>query len=93
MRERAALVLGAASPQSYLAGLDALERWCASERLERLRSRTLVIAAEFDYTSAAEKARIAAAIGADFVVGARLAPRHALRCDRGHQCLSAGAAR
>jgi pimeloyl-ACP methyl ester carboxylesterase len=46
----------------------ALERWSATERLDRLRSRTLLIAAEHDFTPLAEKRALANRIGANLVV-------------------------
>lgn len=68
MRERAVRVIGAARRRPYLATVAALERWCARDRLDRLRSRVLVIAAEHDYTPLAEKRQLAARLGAQLVV-------------------------
>jgi len=68
MRERTVSVIGSAPAASYLGLARALERWSAVERLDRLRSRTLIIAAEHDYTPLAEKRALAARIGAEFVV-------------------------
>ena len=68
MRERAADVVGSVPRGPYLASARALERWCAMERLDRLRARTLVLAAEYDYTPLAEKRAFAERIGAEFVV-------------------------
>jgi len=68
MRERAARVVGGVPKRSYLASARALEKWCALARLDRLRARTLVLAAEFDYTPLAEKRAFAMRIGAEFVV-------------------------
>jgi pimeloyl-ACP methyl ester carboxylesterase len=68
MRERAAAVIGAVPMQVYLEMAAALERWSALERLDQLRSRVLLIAAEFDYTPLAEKRALARRLGADLVV-------------------------
>jgi 3-oxoadipate enol-lactonase len=68
MRERAATVIGAAPASSYLGLLKALERWSATDRLAHLRSRTLIVAAEHDYTSLAEKQQLAARLGAAILV-------------------------
>jgi pimeloyl-ACP methyl ester carboxylesterase len=68
MRERAVAVIGGARAASYLGMAKALERWSATDRLAQLRSRTLVIAAEHDYTPLAEKRALAARLGAEFVV-------------------------
>ena len=46
----------------YIASLRALVRWDAEERLPRLRSPTLVIGAEHDYTDIHEKRRWAARV-------------------------------
>lgn len=68
MRARAVAVIGAVPAASYLAMASALERWSATERLDQLQSRTLLIAAEHDFTPLAEKRAIAARIGANLVV-------------------------
>jgi 3-oxoadipate enol-lactonase len=68
MRARAAAVIGAVPAKTYLDMAHALERWSAVERLDTLTSRTLLIAAEYDYTPLAEKRALAARIGAAFVV-------------------------
>jgi pimeloyl-ACP methyl ester carboxylesterase len=68
MRDRAVAVIGAVPAASYLAMAAALECWSATERLDQLRSRTLLIAAEHDFTPLAEKRAIAARIGANLVV-------------------------
>jgi len=68
MRARAAIVIGSVPAKTYLEQARALERWSAVSRLEQLRSRTLLIAAEYDYTPLAEKRMLAARIGAEIVV-------------------------
>ena len=68
VRERAAEVIGAVSPASYLGIMRALEQWDASGRLGRLCCRTLMIAAEFDYTPLAQKRALAASLDAELVV-------------------------
>ena len=67
-RERAAAVVGAVPASSYLSMVRALEQWDATDRLERLSSRTLVIAAEHDHTPLAEKRELAARLRAGIVV-------------------------
>jgi hypothetical protein len=68
MRDRAVAVIGAVPAASYLAMAAALERWSATERLDQLRSRTLLIAAEHDFTPLAGKHALAKQIGANLVV-------------------------
>jgi len=68
LRERAAAVLGAVPADTYLGTGRALIGWTALDRLHRLRSKTLVIAAENDFTPLEEKRALAARLGADFVV-------------------------
>jgi len=68
MRERAASVIGAVPARSYLGLCKALEHWCAADRIRDLRSRTLIIAAEHDYTPLAEKRELAARLGAAIMV-------------------------
>jgi pimeloyl-ACP methyl ester carboxylesterase len=68
MRERAATVIGAVPANTYLAMARALERWSALGRLDALTSRTLIIAAEHDYTPLAEKRALAARIGGTLIV-------------------------
>ncbi len=68
LRERAAAVIGAAPPASYIAIIAALVHWSANARLERLRSRVLIIAAEHDLTPLARKRALAAELGAAIAV-------------------------
>ncbi len=68
MREHTARMMGAVSANSYLGAGLALARWAAVDRLERLRSRILLIAAENDYTPLAEKRELAKKLNADLVV-------------------------
>lgn len=68
MRDRAAKVIGAVPAGTYLGTGRALERWSATDRLDRLQSRTLVIAAEHDYTPLSEKRALALRINASLVV-------------------------
>ncbi|MCZ8132958.1 MAG: alpha/beta hydrolase [Steroidobacteraceae bacterium] len=68
LRERAITVIGATPPRPYLATVAALERWSCVRRLGRLRTRTLIVAAEHDYTPLEEKRELAAQLGAEFVV-------------------------
>ena len=68
MRARAAVVIGSVPARTYLEQARALEQWSAVSRLAHLRSRTLLIAAEYDYTPLAEKRALAARIGAEILV-------------------------
>jgi pimeloyl-ACP methyl ester carboxylesterase len=68
MRNRAVAVVGAVPAATYLGMAAALERWSASDRLDLLRCRTLLIAAEHDYTPLAEKHALAARMHARIVV-------------------------
>jgi pimeloyl-ACP methyl ester carboxylesterase len=67
-RDRAAAVVAAVPARSYLSMSRALEQWEATDRLDRLRSRTLIIAAEHDHTPLEEKRALAARLGASMVV-------------------------
>lgn len=68
MRARVVEVLGAQPVRSYLATADALAGWCAGERIGALRARTLLVAAEHDYTPLDEKRAWARRMGAAFAV-------------------------
>src|SRR5277367_5726833 len=68
MREHAAKVVGAVPESSYLGMGLALARWAIVDRLHRLKSRILMIAAEHDFTPLAEKRALAAQLKADIVV-------------------------
>lgn len=68
LRRRAAAVVAEVSPAAYIDLASALEGWTATSRLDRLRSRTLIIAAEHDYTPLAEKMAMAATMQAELVV-------------------------
>ena len=74
MRDRAAAVVAAVPASSYLGMSLALEQWAATDRLDRLRSQVLVIAAEHDHTPLAEKREFAARIHA--TVGVVRGSRH-----------------
>jgi pimeloyl-ACP methyl ester carboxylesterase len=67
LRERAAAVVSAMPPGNYLLTGRALLAWTALERLHLIKSKTLVIAAENDFTPLAEKRALAAALGAQFI--------------------------
>lgn len=54
-RQRVIDVVGANPKAAYLASARALIGWSALERLHTLRASTLIIAAEYDYTSLADK--------------------------------------
>jgi pimeloyl-ACP methyl ester carboxylesterase len=68
MREHAARVLGSVSAHCYLGAGLALAHWAILDRLERLTSRILLIAAENDFTPLAEKRELAQRLHAQLVV-------------------------
>jgi 3-oxoadipate enol-lactonase len=68
MRSHTAAAVGAVPASSYLGMGLALARWAILDRLDRLCSRTLVIAAEHDFTPLLEKRELAAKLKADIVV-------------------------
>jgi pimeloyl-ACP methyl ester carboxylesterase len=68
MRVRASAVIAAVPARTYLSLGLALQRWTATDRLDRLRSRVLLLAAEHDYTPLAEKRAMAARLRAPLVV-------------------------
>jgi pimeloyl-ACP methyl ester carboxylesterase len=68
LRRHAAAAVGAVPASSYLGMGLALARWAILDRLGRLKSRVLLIAAEHDFTPLAEKRELAARLKADIVV-------------------------
>jgi 3-oxoadipate enol-lactonase len=68
LRERAAMVMRRIAAKTYVGMARALENWSAVDRLSRLKAKTLVIAAEHDFTPLAEKAAMAKVLGADIAV-------------------------
>ena len=68
MRAHAAAALAAVPQTSYLGMGLALARWAILDRLNHLRSRVLLIAAENDFTPLEEKRDLAKLLGADIVV-------------------------
>lgn len=68
LRDRAVAVIGAVPASAYLSMASALEDWSAIDRLDTLRSKVMVIAAEHDFTPLAEKRALAESLGAQFVV-------------------------
>ncbi len=68
MRARAEAVIASAPAKTYLDMAAVLERWSAVERLDALRSRTLLIAAEHDYTPLSDKRRLAERLRTDLIV-------------------------
>jgi 3-oxoadipate enol-lactonase len=68
LRERTAAVVSAVPASNYLLTARALLRWSAIDRLHRLKSKALIIAAENDFTPLEEKRVLAGRLGADFVV-------------------------
>lgn len=67
LRERAAEIIARVAPNTYIGMVHALERWSAAERLSALKARTLLIAAEHDFTPLAEKVQMAKLLGAEMV--------------------------
>ena len=68
MRARTRAVIAAVPARTYLGMGLALQQWTALERLHRLRSRVLMVAAEHDYTPLPEKRVMAARLRAQLVV-------------------------
>jgi 3-oxoadipate enol-lactonase len=68
LRERASMVMRRIAAKTYMGMARALENWSAVDRLSRLKAKTLVIAAEHDFTPLAEKAAMARVLGADIAV-------------------------
>ena len=68
MREHAVRVMGSVPASSYLSTGLALARWAILDRLDRLESRILLIAAENDFTPLEEKRDLAKRINAELVV-------------------------
>ena len=68
MREHTVAAVGAVPAGSYLGMGLALARWAIVDRLDRLTSRILLIAAEYDFTPLEEKRELAAKLRADIVV-------------------------
>jgi 3-oxoadipate enol-lactonase len=68
MREHAARALGSVPATSYLGTGLALARWAILDRLDRLKSRVLLIAAENDFTPLDEKRDLAQKLNAELVV-------------------------
>jgi 3-oxoadipate enol-lactonase len=68
LRERAAEVIGRVAAKVYLGMAKALEGWTAVERLDRLQAKTLMIAAEHDFTPLAEKISMAKAVRAELAI-------------------------
>jgi hypothetical protein len=68
LRERAVAVVSAVPASNYLLTGRALLRWSAIDRLARLKSKVLVIAAENDFTPLEEKRALALRLGADFLL-------------------------
>jgi hypothetical protein len=63
-----AAAVSAVPAARYLGTGRALLKWSAIERLERLKAKALVIAAENDFTPLEEKRVLAARLGADFMM-------------------------
>jgi 3-oxoadipate enol-lactonase len=68
MREHAARAMGSVPANSYLGTGLALARWAILDRLDQLKCRILLIAAENDFTPLKEKRDLAARLNAELVV-------------------------
>jgi pimeloyl-ACP methyl ester carboxylesterase len=68
MREHAAAAIGSVPVSSYLGTGLALARWTILDRLDRLSSQVLLIAAENDFTPLAEKVALAERLQGQIVV-------------------------
>jgi 3-oxoadipate enol-lactonase len=68
LRERAVDVISRVASKVYLGMAKALEGWTAVERLDQLQAKTLMIAAEHDFTPLAEKISMAKAVGAELAI-------------------------
>ncbi|HEY2145535.1 MAG TPA: alpha/beta hydrolase [Steroidobacteraceae bacterium] len=68
IRQHAVRAIGAVPAASYLATGMALARWAILDRLDRLTSRVILIAAEMDFTPLAEKRELASKLKAELVV-------------------------
>jgi 3-oxoadipate enol-lactonase len=68
LRDHAAEVMSRVASKVYLGMAKALERWTAIERLDRLQAKTLMIAAEHDFTPLAEKISMAKAVHAELAI-------------------------
>jgi hypothetical protein len=68
LREHATGVISRVASNVYLEMGKALEGWTAMDRLDQLQARTLMIAAEHDYTPLAEKKSMANAARAKLAI-------------------------
>jgi 3-oxoadipate enol-lactonase len=68
IREHAARVLGDVPAKAYLATGMALAHWAILDRLDRIRSRVMLIAAERDFTPLSEKRELASRLKADLII-------------------------
>jgi 3-oxoadipate enol-lactonase len=68
LRQRASKVVGSTDVSVYLGMGQALQKWTAADRLDKIISRALVIAAEHDFTPLEEKREMARRLRAPMVV-------------------------
>jgi 3-oxoadipate enol-lactonase len=68
IRDRAAVEIATIPARDYLGMSDALERWAATEQLNQIKGRILLIAGEHDHTPLSEKLALAAQLRANIVV-------------------------
>ncbi len=93
LRDRASEVVASVPESSYLGMSDALEQWATIDRLDQIKSRTLVIAAKYDHTPLAEKRALAARLRASMVVVRGSRHRYVVRCQRRDKRQPVGAVR
>ncbi len=86
-------VMSRVASKVYLGMAKALEGWTAVERLDRLQAKTLMIAAEHDFTPLAEKISMAKVVRAEFAIVHGSSARDSVRLGQGHQCLFTGMVR
>jgi 3-oxoadipate enol-lactonase len=68
LRDRCAEVMSRVSAGSYIGMAHALEHWSAIDRVSRLQAKTLMIAAEHDFTPLVEKVTMARLVGAKIAI-------------------------
>jgi 3-oxoadipate enol-lactonase len=68
LRERCMEVMSRVPAECYIGMARALEHWSAVDRLSNLKARTLLIAAEHDFTPLVEKVAMAKLLGAQIAI-------------------------
>ena len=86
-RDRAAAEVATIPASDYLEMSDALEQWAATEQLNQIKSRILLIAGEHDHTPLSEKLFPRRKAAREHCSGSRLASTGPHGCQRGDKCL------